>query len=1378
MATITGTSGNDTINGSLVSAGVTGGVPTSGFDVLMGTLGSDALDGVGFWNRLDYNNLAAANHLTVTITNSTAATPVQGTVGKAGGGGTDTIVNFTEIDGTAGADSFTGYSLQNYITLYFNGRGGNDTINGGSSTNSLTGADYSGAPSGANINLGTGTASDGWGGTDTLINIFRVRGTGFADTITGGANWDFFVPTAGNDTYDGAGSRNNLTYNGDAILAAGTSVVVNLTAPGAGSVMKTGLQGTDTFTNVYNIEGTDQNDTFNAFAPGGGQTGYTFVYGHGGNDVFNGLANSLFVVSYNTWGVTGGVNLNLTTGVANDGQSGTDSLTGVRAVQGSSYSDTLVGSPWDDVMLGSGGSDTYSGGGGADRLDYSQTYVGTLTAVFTSAFGGTVVKSNGGTDSFSAFSAITGGTGSDTFRPSTGAVTIAGGGGSDTLSYSTATGITGVNVSFSANYTGTVTKTLTAGGSATDSFSAVRFVYGTQSADTMAGVSSASSYSLGYMNLRGEAGNDTIEGFKVVGNLLSYGDSPNAVYVKLQDSIDGSGNIIGHAQDGFQVTGQPAGTYYTDSLRNIVSFSGSAYNDTMLGSSLDDYYLASGGSDSVDLGDGNNSADYYGSSGLTGISAINAAFGAMGAGLFGWGNATVAKSGSGSGTDTIANVNRINGTPGDDILSGTTASYTWQCLTLRGGAGNDTIYGQGSTNNRADYSSATAAASIDLTAGTASDGQGGVDTLIDVRRVRGSNYNDTIKGSASDDHIEVGSSGAHVLDGQAGANRIGYAGSDAVTIDLGSTGIAAPGGYGGYVGSLTRSGSGTVDSLANFSFAIGGGGDDTILGTPGNDTLAGGQGNNLLNGYGGDNAVTFRSWAANGTPTHGGTIDLNNGLTGTASNPWDGTDTLLNILSASGSQFADTITGAVTADHRFSFIRGDGGNDLLRAPAHDEAIVADYNKALSGVAVNLGTGVTSDDGWFGGTDTLVNIQAARGSDYNDAIIGSAWSDTLFGSAGSDTLTGGGGIDLARYTFAKADATLTHNIDGSWSVTKPAAAGTDVLQEIEAVQFSDGVTVIRQPTHADIDGDSHSDILLQDVNSGAVYAWQMNGLALGNTGFVGWAPGTQWHAAATGDFNGDGRSDVLLQNTTTGDCYAWELNGTTLVGNGFIGWTPGPSWQAVGTGLFHSGDMKSDVLLQNQSTGDCYVWSQDGSLQGAAGIVAGQTGFVGWTPGPDWKVAGVGDFNGDTHSDILLQNQTNGACYIWALDGTAKGAASVIATDSGFVGWTPGANWKVRDTGDYNGDGTSDILLQNQNTGDCYLWEVKGTTLVDSGFVGWTPGPGWVAQKGGDFNDDGYSDILLQNSATGADYVWEVHGTTLVANGFAGWAPGSNWHSFG
>src|SRR5205807_4713497 len=48
-------------------------------------------------------------------------------------------------------------------------------------------------------------------------------------------------------------------------------------------------------------------------------------------------------------------------------------------------------------------------------------------------------------------------------------------------------------------------------------------------------------------------------------------------------------------------------------------------------------------------------------------------------------------------------------------------------------------------------------------------------------------------------------------------------------------------------------------------------------------------------------------------------------------------------------------------------------------------------------------------------------------------------------------------------------------------------------------------------------------------------------------------------------NGDGQPDILFQNSTSGNLYVWYLHGTTMFAGGFLNpANPGSGWNAVGT----------------------------------------------------------------------------------------------------------------------------------------------------------------------------------------------------------------------
>ena len=180
---------------------------------------------------------------------------------------------------------------------------------------------------------------------------------------------------------------------------------------------------------------------------------------------------------------------------------------------------------------------------------------------------------------------------------------------------------------------------------------------------------------------------------------------------------------------------------------------------------------------------------------------------------------------------------------------------------------------------------------------------------------------------------------------------------------------------------------------------IGGAGDDYFLSSKGNDTYKGGT------GY---DQVSFK-----GDPS-GVTANL---ATGKATDGWGNTDKLLSIEMLRGSAFDDTLIG----NRGNNVLRGLAGDDVLNGSKgrHDE-VRYDRDESYGGtdgVTVNLKTGKATDG--FGDTDTLRNIEDARGSESNDKIIGSkvaneieglGGKDVLSGLGGKDTLLGGGGRD--------------------------------------------------------------------------------------------------------------------------------------------------------------------------------------------------------------------------------------------------------------------------------------------------------------------------------------------------------------------------------
>ena len=230
----------------------------------------------------------------------------------------------------------------------------------------------------------------------------------------------------------------------------------------------------------------------------------------------------------------------------------------------------------------------------------------------------------------------------------------------------------------------------------------------------------------------------------------------------------------------------------------MANINGTSGNDNLIGTGGSDVITALGGNDSV-LGDG-------------GADTID----------------------GGDGDDALR-----GGTGNDLIRGGAGENELW------GDAGNDTLDGSGGTGY-AVYLDAPVGVSADLQAGTAADGQGGIDTLIGLAGVAGSQFNDTLRGDAGNNEF-AGLLGNDSIDGRGGFDTVYYDNFDdtssaGVSVDL-STGLVT-GGWGNdtLVGIEAVVGTELGDTL------IGSAGADALYGEYGDDRLTGGAGADTLQG--------------------------------------------------------------------------------------------------------------------------------------------------------------------------------------------------------------------------------------------------------------------------------------------------------------------------------------------------------------------------------------------------------------------------------------------------------------------------------------------------------------------------------------------------
>ncbi|PWS39094.1 hypothetical protein DFH01_07600 [Falsiroseomonas bella] len=329
-----------------------------GADTLLGSAGSDSLDGGDGPDTADYGGLGAGVHLqAVALAGFLRVVKIETSSGAVLG--VDRLTGIEALVGTAGHDRLVGGALDES----FAGGAGNDTILGGAGFDVVR---YDAAKGDVSVNLATGRAQDGLGGTDLLALAARgrssiemvVAGAG-ADTLVGddGDNW--LRGGAGGDLIDGGAGFDVADWRDD---SATTGVLANLGAVViggvAGGTARDPSGATDTLAGIEWLRGTLAADTLIGSADDNrlrGLRGADSLDGGAGFDMADhaddedadadglGVIVNLSADAVTVPGFGAASTLVVAAQRARDGWGDTDSLAGMEGARGSLADDLLIG---------------------------------------------------------------------------------------------------------------------------------------------------------------------------------------------------------------------------------------------------------------------------------------------------------------------------------------------------------------------------------------------------------------------------------------------------------------------------------------------------------------------------------------------------------------------------------------------------------------------------------------------------------------------------------------------------------------------------------------------------------------------------------------------------------------------------------------------------------------------------------------------------------------------------------------------------------------------------------------------------------------------------------------------------------------------------
>lgn len=295
---------------------------------------------------------------------------------------------------------------------------------------------------------------------------------------------------------------------------------------------------------------------------------------------------------------------------------------------------------------------------------------------------------------------------------------------------------------------------------------------------------------------------------------------------------------------------------------------------------------------------------------------------------------------------------------------------------------------------------------------------------------------------------------------------------------------------------------------------------------------------------------------------------------------------------------------------------------------------------------------------------------------------------------------------------------------------------------------------------DVNGDGYADILVAGAQQAWVYLGAADGQPLLAFSLTGLDMTDAYDAAlAFADVNGDGYDDVIAGADAYDEALVFMGPDLALTSR-LQSECDGPFGYSVANAGDVNGDGYDDVVVGSPESDppddETTNWHGPGCVALYLGSSGGLTGTAdGLLRGVEARnnyfgslVAGLGDVNGDGYDEIGVSSWLDGSVYVFL--GSPVLRPDRTSADAWDVG--PGVLFGVGPAGDVNRDGFADLVGCGTEGVRVFPGAAFGlgapvtvpAVVQDGGFGSATSGAG-------DVNGDGFSDVLVADNQTGAGW---------------------------